>query len=458
MIATVGLCLRIPVVLQPFWLDEIWSYYLVSDAASAWYIVAELTHSNNHILNSLFMWLLGDQSSWVLYRLLSLVSGIATIVLMGYAGHRISAATGYIAAILGACSVPLILYSGEARGYAPLAFFALLAAVLMPSPGDEKAYKLSRLASFWAAAVLGILAQITFSFVLAGLFASWAAIGIAQRIQLATAIKRLAQLFLVPGLTGILVVGNIYLNVAEESGNQSSALDSAVQILLQSAGLGYIPSGFFLAALIAAAILFGGAALAGRSGVPWILIVCIVPGIIFNIIEPPYMFPRYFMASVPFFLLALATLLGWLWERKYPGAPVIASLLLAVLLAGSAFTYKPLVTYGKGDYLAAIRSMYEASGEATFTVGSDHDFRNRMLLGFYSRYVEHADRMSYVGRHQLLEASPDFFLVHSFVANDPPLSELRLGEAANYVFISSHRHSGPSGWTWHIYRKNSESD
>ena len=120
--------------------------------------------------------------------------------------------------------------------------------------------------------------------------------------------------------------------------------------------------------------------------------------------------------------------------------------------------YIGLVTYGKGDYVSAILNMAVSTGTQPFTVGSDHDFRNLMVLNYYSRYVDGADRMSYVNRDSLLNSPPDFFLTHSFELDSQPVDQVRIGDATEYAHLESYPHSGPSGWTWHLYRQIEHSD
>src|SRR4029079_11651384 len=57
-------------------------------------------------------------------------------------------------------SCPLIVYSSEARGYAPMVFFVLLAIDAYERYLATRAWRV--LATFWAAVVLGFLSHLTF--------------------------------------------------------------------------------------------------------------------------------------------------------------------------------------------------------------------------------------------------------------------------------------------------------
>jgi len=56
----VGMYLRLKGVFTAFWLDEIWSLKLVRDLGSPLEVVTGLHIDNNHILNSLYMYMIGD--------------------------------------------------------------------------------------------------------------------------------------------------------------------------------------------------------------------------------------------------------------------------------------------------------------------------------------------------------------------------------------------------------------
>lgn len=450
--ACIALAIRLPVVFQPFWLDEIWSYFLAREASGLWFIVSDLTHSNNHVLNTVFMWLVGDQSEWVLYRLLSLASGVGAVVALAFAGFRIDRSTGYFSAALCVCSIPLILYSGEARGYAPLIFFSLLTYLNFPgSVGDESDSR-GRLVLFWLFSILGALSHITFCMVFSGLCASWVWTQILGRQAPKEILLKAFRLFAVPGIVISLIAANIYLNTRPESGNQSSALAAATEMFVTSLGLTTLTQWPLAATLLVGSVLLGGGFLAGDQGRSWVITCGITPAVLFAIIQPPYIFPRYFIVLAPFFLLAAGTILGSIWNWRPIKGPAAAIIVLAVLLAGSSREYVRLVNVGKGDFLTAVRQMYALSGDEDFSVGSDHDFRNLTVLRFYTRYVQAAARMSYVDRDKLFDAPPDFFLSHSFSLEEVASPQMRLNDAA-YLLIETYPHSGHSGWTWNLYRR-----
>jgi len=75
--------------------------------------------TNNHPLNTLFVWMIGHQSAWYVYRLPSLVAGLGSVAL---AWRR-----SWIFAVFVAFRLPLGELFTEARGYGLAVFFLLLA-------------------------------------------------------------------------------------------------------------------------------------------------------------------------------------------------------------------------------------------------------------------------------------------------------------------------------------------
>src|SRR5437870_11787402 len=64
-----GTVLRVQASFTELWQDEIWSLILLRDVTSPIDIVTKIHESNDHILNSLFLYFLGDHTSWLPYRL-----------------------------------------------------------------------------------------------------------------------------------------------------------------------------------------------------------------------------------------------------------------------------------------------------------------------------------------------------------------------------------------------------
>src|SRR5688572_7971464 len=165
---------RVLALRTDFWLDEVWSYELARGVGSPLEVLTGLHHSNNHHLNTLFLVLLGpDLPHWGWYRLLSLAAGLGSIALFARIAGRRGPSEAWIAAALAASSYVLVFHSAEARGYALVVFFALLAYVQLEAQMSAATWR--RGALFGFTVLLGFLSHLQFVHVYAAAVAwtSW---------------------------------------------------------------------------------------------------------------------------------------------------------------------------------------------------------------------------------------------------------------------------------------------
>src|SRR5215831_9373013 len=168
----VGAVVRVFAAHNDLWFDEIWSLELVREHVHSFGdVFTNVKHSNNHHLCSLWMWLVGQNASALVYRLPSVLASIGTIVLAGLIGLRRSRLEGCIAVILTSWSYLLIHFGTEARGYSLAIFFALLAWYALQQFEEKRSW--ISIIVFWSAVILGFLAHLEFAVCFAGLVA-WA--------------------------------------------------------------------------------------------------------------------------------------------------------------------------------------------------------------------------------------------------------------------------------------------
>jgi 4-amino-4-deoxy-L-arabinose transferase-like glycosyltransferase len=126
----IGCVLRCWNINQSFWWDEIWGTIAYAKASSLWQVVSSLGYYfNNHIFYSLLsrgsIKILGE--SEVALRLPALVMGLIGIVSIFQFGKRfLSIPSGIISSFLLTISAFHIEHSSEARGYSGLALFSIL--------------------------------------------------------------------------------------------------------------------------------------------------------------------------------------------------------------------------------------------------------------------------------------------------------------------------------------------
>src|SRR6476659_9216811 len=168
----VGAVVRVLAAQNDLWFDEVWTLQLLRERVRSFGdVFVNIKHSNNHHLVSLWMWLVGQNASALMYRVPSVLASIGTVALAGFIGARRSWLEGYIAVILTSSSYLLVHYGTEARGYSLAIFFVLLAWYALQQFEERRSW--IWIIAFWSAVVLGFLANLEFALCCAGLFV-WA--------------------------------------------------------------------------------------------------------------------------------------------------------------------------------------------------------------------------------------------------------------------------------------------
>lgn len=436
------------------WLDEIWSLGFAEHAASPWDIVTRFKNDNNHILNTLLLYLLGQQSQLFLYRLPALMSGIGALVLMTMLARRQGRVEGLLVALLAGTSYPLILYFSEARGYAPAIFFALLAFYLLQKSRERLTSTTVLL--FWSAAILGILSHFTFVIILTALFCSTAWHEWAKTPLVPTVSGKLAALFAVP----FIFLGVMYLTFIRPmtigGGDRFSYGD--VIGYASATALG-VPDGGFLAGTAAflcyAGVVAGGAFLLFRKRNPlWLFYVTallLAPPLMLAVTRPQVLYFRYFVICFPFFYLLLGSSMGELCRARPRAGAWAAAALIVLMATGHATRIIPLLTQGRGNYSTALADISAHTTGPVIRVGSDHDFRNNVLLSFYARFLSGGKKLQYIDQGLLAEERPEWFITHSQDASFQPQPVLVMDMVGTYRLQKQYSYSRDSGWRWFVY-------
>lgn len=446
-------CLIILAAHGDLWLDEIWSIGYAEQATGSWDIVSRFTIDNNHVLNTEYLFLLGQQDCLVLYRLFSIICGIASLLLVGYACRSWPYFARLSVFLLASFSFPLILYFSEARGYAPAIFFALLAYLALDRHRGRPSW--SSLLTFWSAMILGILAHATFLMVALALFCMAAADATSARFSQ----RRLAVLGAMFGLPAMFYCGFYFLflrNLQIGGGDQSSYLDVIQKIAVLVIGLPDRP----WSGLAALACIFGtlGSCLFLLKFNPeslfYLSVLLLGPAALLLIEQPEYLYPRYFIVCIPFAYLMLGRVLGILHQSKLRWMRLSAPAVLALILAGQIPRIASLLNYGRGQYTAALWYIAGHTPTEQLRIGSDHDFRNRMVLDFYARHLKLGKPLHYIGQEHWSEDTPDWVILHSQDTHYRPPGHVDFTGRRNFDLVAEYPFSGYSGWSWFLYRRS----
>lgn len=441
----VAAALRLPGLFTDFWLDEIWTLKIVLGMESAWDVFTSVHHSNNHHLNTLFFYWLGDVENWSLYRVPALVAGVASVALAYRIGARRGATEAVVAGLLCTTSYLLIHFSSEARGYALVIFFGLASFALLDAFPERRQWW--RVGLFWICACLGLLSHGMYLHVLAAAGA-WMTLRLWRSGR---ALPNLLRLFAVPSL---FLLCFYWFDLRLTKIGEGPELD-AMDVFLRAASyaIGGPPRGLLATRIaLATGVLFGGAVLwwARERRDEWLFLAVVVfasPALTFLLMRPKVFFVRYFLLATVFGLVALAGPLARGLERS--GIPrIVAGLVIAAMLLGNGLNVARFYRYGRGDYLATVRFIAESAGSRLPTVGSDHRFRNHNVIRFYNRYLPVDRRLVYLEQDEY----PEWWLAHR-IGELGKVEKMRAADGHRYELVRVARYSDLSGWHWLLYRR-----
>ncbi|MEN8144259.1 MAG: hypothetical protein ABFS14_04850 [Gemmatimonadota bacterium] len=452
--------------LGDLWLDEIHSLQLILGLTSASETFTALHGDGNHYLNSLFLYLLGWQEDWTVYRSLSLVTGLAAVLMGSLIGWRRGPLTAVTCTLLLSFSFPLIVYSSEARGYAPAIFFALVAYFALRQILDEGGRGFVVL--YWSASVLGFVSHLSFAhFFLAGLL--WSAWRLRPGRTLLACAVRFAEIQLVP-LACLAVLSALSIAPMQIAGGPWIGIARTLaQVCALALGIPH-QAPWIAAAVLACVVLavLGLLALRRSGSDEWILYagtLLLVPGLLMIARPPGTIFPRYFLIPLVFFLLLMGHLLADWAGRGRAGRLAWIGVMLAVLIGNGVETAR-FLERSRGHYMDGLTYMVEQSVGAEVSVGSDHPYRNPMVLAFYSRHLPDGAQVTYFGERYLPIGNQivlsdgndwpadgtEWFVVHSFEREPVPSETLEV-RGVEYELARSFGYYGLSGWHWILYHR-----
>ena len=445
-----GLVQRLLAARGALWLDEAWSATFAQEAVTPAGVIWRINHDNNHILNTLWLQLVGPDAPPMLQRALSIATGTATIPLAATFGFRRSSASGLLAALAFAISPMLVTYGSEARGYAPMvaAFVAML--VLVDHWLDHDDARPAPAIGLAILALLGTLAQVM---MIAPLFAivGWAGATLWRRHGFERAF-RLTAAALVPALIGAasvlltmvcaaraaphgFTIGSYYpFHLADWAGGISNAVAWT---------LGFGAAGHWAAAagLAAAGLLLVTQRNDARA--PFYVVMIIAFPLAFALFRIGNVAtPRFYLAAMAALLLLAADAFGAVIERRRPLWAIAA--LVALFVIGTVRLDAALIANRRGDPAVAIAAMRAAAPNGAALMLPD-----RRLVPVFDQAARDARyRLRIAGT----SCSPAPFLI---LDNDHPVADpsgLHLC-CGLYHLIASRRVVGLSGTNWWLYRR-----
>jgi hypothetical protein len=463
--------IRFACLFNDLWLDEIWSVWSVGQIRSPWEIFSRLHGDNNHPLNSLFLYVLAPAKSEWTYRLLSWSTGSATVALAALVGRRQfrslhpgepagrAEGAGLVEAVLMGASYVMVLYSSEARGYAPAVFFGMLAFyALLRDPGQGW----SRwTATYWLAAALGLLSHaVAVQILIAGAGYS-AALALRSADPWRNRFARLALWHFPPGvffcfyyvliLRPLIPGGSTFLGAAHAPlRNLWTAVAAYSLGFPVSVGFSVTLPILLLIGLVPLVLIWRR----DRAlGVFYALEVFATPAIgLFSGAEP-VLFARFFIMSIAGLLL----LAGYLLARagtQGPWTPAAGMAALALFLVGNGVHIGRLLEYGRGQYVAALRYVVGRTPTEVVTVSTDFsEFRNIMVISHFSKVAAgRLHSIQYLPSRRWRPPGPQWLFVER-LDNEPPAPDPMVDSfGITYRLERVFPHAALSGWDWFVYR------
>jgi hypothetical protein len=448
--------MRIYGALNDLWLDEIWSLRLVQPITSPLQVFTKIHHDNNHYLNSLWLYWTGFHGNWPGYRLPSVVAGVGSIVLAGLISRRRSVPAAWFAMLMVAFSYVQILYSSEARGYSEVVFFSLLSFYALEKYLDKQARSSALL--FSTSSILGFASHLIFLnfFCAAILWSGWrfmkSGLGARRTIKAMIACHAAPTAF----LTAL-----YFVDIRHQVMGGGTEHGAGIYVDSFAWALGAPPGRFTMlpTSVLAVALSIAGLWILWREKsdvwVFYIGVILAVPILLAIVRHSDVLYVRYFIVGMVFLLILWSFVLAALYQRGWPGR-ITCVLLLAGYFVFNGWHTISLYKHGRGHYGEAARFLAEHTKEPVVTIGSDHDFRNGVVLQFYATEAMADKHVAYYPNSRITawpEGGPEWFICHkeSFADPAPPGTHVTDLAGNRYEFVKSFQTAPLSGVHWYIF-------
>ena len=373
------------------WLDEIWSIELARTVSSPLDVVTRIRETNNHPLNTLWLSFTGDSTSRLWLRTPSLVFGVATVGLGGLLGASRGRLDAWIAMFLLGGSYLMIDTSAEARGYAPMAACALAAWLALETAERNRRQGrpqgLGWTLLFNASVVLGFLFQLSFALAYAALAGGWLMARLRHRPEPRRWVGEFMAWHALP-LAVLALLYTFWVQHLAIGGDVFPTVRVLARTAMLTVGLDGGTPFMAIGAAIAALFFVAGIVVVARSSperaVVYAIGITLAPAAALVSMEPSFLAPRYFLASVAFFLVLVSEVLAALARSSRAGAGLTA-VLLALFGLGNAVLTAPLLSPARNNVARAIAIMQEDNPGAILDIGSRFAFRDQLLLDYHAK-------------------------------------------------------------------------
>lgn len=434
------------------WFDEVLSVQWAKNASTPWQLLTDYRHDNNHLLNSLWLWLVGIKASELALRALAVASGTATLVLLYLLGGILSPLTKLVPLILAAGSYAIALYSSEARGYAP-ALAASLGCLWIWLRVEGRP-TLPALLAFWALAAVGLLAHPTVVYFLAAL-GCWQVGRKHLDVPATLGDVRRALWWLSPPAGLALFLYIFFFRGMDVAGGPTlTPMVITADFLHYGLGISSGPDhpwvGVFAgAALILAGLVWGSHRRPGQR-IFFLMLLLVFPALGYWLAGRDYVYFRYFLVCLPPLFLLIGCLAERIWLAGQVGK-VLVYAALALSLGAQIPPVWELARQGRGACLAVLQTIKQGSGGLT-DVFSDHDMLVGMVFEYYRAREPGGESIIYRTQWSMPEGHCEWLLAQPAPL---PVTATREIDGQLYRHVQTFFRSRVSGADWILYRRAS---
>lgn len=475
LILLVAAGLRLPGLWTDFWLDEIWTWGLAVQVQQPWEIITAIHADNNNHLNTLWLWICGPAAPLWLYRIHSFAAGLVTVgcaIALAARWSRGQRVAVLAAGLVAATSAVFVIYASEARGYS----MAMAAAV-----GGQwvlgRAVRDNRRRDWFLAVVVALtgflshlsylpvwLAQVAWIALEWLAAAGWGGRWLRTLSGTAESGPRASRWRVQPLVAvgavgcGVLLLYLVDLRLAGVGGGPELdplivSLDTLAEPFGAVDGAAKVVAALATLTLLVCGI---GSAFRHTCGsrlemvVPAAVLV-IAPIVLFGMAPAGLVYPRHFLVSLSLALPVLGV--GWVALVRQAGlARFVAVAILVFWMVGNGLALAGFFRDGRGGYTRALRDLATDRPVGTVVLGSDHDFRNGMIIGFQRLRHPEFSRFEYRPQGQWPVEGVDSLILHDLAVTPSFADRLDVGGKA-YHLVKTYRFSGPVGWHWATYRR-----
>lgn len=432
------------------WIDEIWSVQAALAVDGPLGVFTSIRTDNNHWLNTVYLQFIGPTERLYYYRIMAFTAGVGTTLLASLLALKRGRVPALLAASIFGFSYILIHFSSEARGYSLAIFLGLVAYALLERFLATREAGLGL--AFGVTSSLGFLAQLTFAWVHVG-FAAWSFAALRRDRGRGGWVLPLVRLHALPSA----VVALLFLVDVRSwafGGGPPRSVGSAGAELMRFT-LGFRAGGLEVVFLLAISLFVAleiARLVRGRDPKGLFFVGTLASGpLVLGAAGLDFMSPRYFLVSVPFFLLiCLGALERWALRGR-AGRVLVAALLAAFLLGNATYTYHFLRDL-RGQYRPALIHMAGATVGAEARVSFRAVSAQEPVVDFYRPFLPEGRTVRVVPLGEWGGEPPEWLIVQDFrPGRVVPEGTVEEG-GRTFDFDARFPYSGASGWAWNVYR------